>query len=156
RIALAAVLLVIILAVTRPRLLRVHKQDWPLLVGYGLFGMCGVQFLYFAGVSRLPIGIVMVLVYLGPVLVALWVRFVRGTRLPRMAWLGTGLALVGLIMVAQVWEGLALDTIGLLAALGAAMCSACYWLFGEHGTRTRHPLTMATWGMIIGAVLLVA
>jgi drug/metabolite transporter (DMT)-like permease len=156
RIGLAALILLVGVAVTRPRLLRVHRRDWPLLLAYGLFGVCGVQFLYLAGVSRLPVGIAMLLEFVSPVLVALWIRFVRGTVLPAKAWLGTALALVGLAMVAQVWAGLELDAIGLLAGLGAGVCAACYWLLGEHGARTRHPLTMTTWGMLIGAVVLVA
>ncbi|TCO56710.1 EamA family transporter [Actinocrispum wychmicini] len=156
RIGLAAVILLVMVAATKPRLLRIGLQDVPLLLGYGLLGVAGVQFLYFAGVSRLPVGIAMLLEFIAPVLVALWVRFVRGTHLPARAWVGTGLALVGLALVAQVWKGFALDTIGVLASLGAALCAACYWLLGEHGARTRHPLTMTTWGMLIGAVLLVA
>lgn len=155
RIGLAAVIMLVAVAVTKPALLRVGRRDVPLLLGYGLLGVCGVQFLYFAGVSRLPVGIAMLLEFVAPVLVALWVRFVRKTHLPAKAWWGTGLAFVGLVMVAQVWQGFALDGIGLLASLGAALCAACYWLLGEHGARTRHPLTMITWGLLIGAVILV-
>jgi len=55
-----------------------------------------------------------------------------------------------------VWQGLRLDAIGLLAGLGAAICSAAYFLLGEHGVATRHPLGMVTWGMIIGAVAVCA
>jgi drug/metabolite transporter (DMT)-like permease len=132
----------------------VHWSDWRLLLAYGLFGVAGVQFLYFAGVSRLPVGIAMVLEFMSPVLVALWVRFVRGTVLPRTMWLGTALALVGLAAMAQIWQGLTLDTIGLLAGIGTALCAASYFLLGEHAVRTRHPLTMTTWGMLIGAVVL--
>jgi drug/metabolite transporter (DMT)-like permease len=154
RIGLAAAILLIFVAATKPRLLRVHWSDWRLLLAYGLFGVAGVQFLYFAGVSRLPVGIAMVLEFMAPVLVALWVRFVRKTILPRTMWLGTALALVGLAAVAQVWRGLALDTIGLLAGIGTALCAASYFLLGEHAVRTKHPLTMTTWGMLIGAVVL--
>jgi drug/metabolite transporter (DMT)-like permease len=156
RIGLAAVILVVGVAVTKPRLLRVHWQDWRLLLGYGLFAVAGVQVLYFASVSRLPVGIAMLLEFMSPVLVALWVRFVRGTILPRRAWLGTGLALLGLAMVAQVWQGLQLDAIGLLAGIGAALCAAGYFLIGEHGVRTHHPLTLTTWGMLIGSVFVLA
>src|SRR5688500_16470652 len=56
RIGLAAALLVAFVAVTRPRLLRLRRSDLPLLVGYGLVGVAAVQLLYFAAVSRIPIG----------------------------------------------------------------------------------------------------
>jgi drug/metabolite transporter (DMT)-like permease len=56
-------------------------------------------------------------------------------------------------MIAQVWQGLRLDALGLIAALCAAVCSAAYFLLGEHGVSTRQPLGMVTWGMVIGAVV---
>jgi drug/metabolite transporter (DMT)-like permease len=154
RIGLAAVILLVGVAIFKPRLLRIRLSDWKVLLGYGMFGVAGAQFFYFAAVSRLPVGIAMLLEFTAPVLVALWVRFGRGTILPAKAWLGTGLALAGLAMVAQVWQGLRLDVIGLLAGMAAAVSASCYFLLGEHGVKTKHPLTMTTWGMLIGALCL--
>lgn len=153
RIGLAAVLLLAGVALVRRRLLRVRRQDWRLLIGFGMFGVAGAQTMYFASVSRLPVGIAMLLEFTAPVLVALWVRFVRKTVLPAKAWLGTALALIGLAMVAQVWDGLRLDALGVLAGVGAALCAACYFLIGERALSTMHPLTMTVWGMLIGAVV---
>jgi drug/metabolite transporter (DMT)-like permease len=152
RIGLAALVLLAVVAVWRPALLRVRRSDWRLLVGYGLVGVAGVQMLYFAAVSRIPIGIAMLLEFTSPILVALWVRFVRRTILPARMWVGTMLALVGLAMVAQVWEGLRLDALGLLAGVGAALCAATYFIVGERGASTLDPLTLVTWGMVVGAV----
>lgn len=152
RIGLAALVLLVAVAVWRPALLRVRRSDWRLLAGYGLVGVAGVQLLYFAGVSRIPIGIAMLLEFTAPILVALWVRFVRRTVLPARMWVGTVLAMVGLAMVAQVWQGLRLDVLGLLAGVGAALCAAAYFLIGEHGAGTLEPLGLVTWGMVVGAV----
>jgi drug/metabolite transporter (DMT)-like permease len=152
RIGLAAVLLLAVVAVWRPGLLRVRRSDWRLLTGYGLVGVAGVQVLYFAAVSRIPIGIAMLLEFTAPVLVALWVRFVRRTVLPARMWVGTALAMAGLAMVAQVWDGLGvLDGLGLLAAGGAALCAATYFIVGERGASTLEPLGLVTWGMVVGA-----
>ncbi|GAB3587088.1 EamA family transporter [Amycolatopsis endophytica] len=152
RIGLAALVLVAGVALFRPSLLRVRRTEWPLLVGYGLLGVAGVQLCYFVAAGRLPVGIAILLEFTSPVLVALWTRFVRGTRLPGLMWAGIALAMTGLAGVAQVWQGLSLDAAGLLAGLGAAVCSASYFLLGEHGVSTRDPMGMVTWGMIIGAV----
>ncbi|MBP2323969.1 drug/metabolite transporter (DMT)-like permease [Kibdelosporangium banguiense] len=152
RIGLAAVILLAGVAVLKPGLLRVRARDWRLLAGFGLFGVVGAQTMYFAAVSKLPVGVAMLLEFMAPVLVALWVRFVRGTILPAKAWLGTAMALAGLAMVAQVWDGLRLDVVGVLAGIGAALCAACYFLVGERAMAETHPLTAATWGMVIGAV----
>jgi drug/metabolite transporter (DMT)-like permease len=152
RIGLAALVLLAVVAVWRPALLRVHRSDWRLLAAYGLIGVAGVQLLYFAGVTRIPIGVAMLLEFTSPILVALWVRFVRRTILRARMWAGTVLAMVGLTMVVQVWQGLRLDALGLLAGIGAALCAAAYFLIGEHGASTLEPLGLVTWGMVVGAV----
>ncbi|MDQ3789309.1 MAG: EamA family transporter [Actinomycetota bacterium] len=152
RIGLAAALLLAFVAVTRPSLLRLRRSDLPLLVGYGLVGVAAVQLLYFAAVSRIPIGVAMLLEFTSPVLVALWVRFVRRVVLSARMWIGTALALLGLAMVAQVWEGLRLDALGLLFAVGSALCAAAYFLIGERGVSTLPALGLVTWGMVVGAV----
>ncbi len=152
RIGLAAIVLLAGIAVWRPALLRVRRSDWRLLAGYGLVGVAAVQMCYFAAVNRIPIGIAMLLEFTSPILVALWVRFVRRTVLAPRMWAGTVLAMIGLAMVAQFWEGMRLDALGLLAGVGAAFCSATYFLLGERGTQTVEPLGLVTWGMVVGAV----
>jgi drug/metabolite transporter (DMT)-like permease len=152
RIGLAALVLLAVVALWRPALLRVHRSHWRLLAAYGLIGVAGVQLLYFAGVTRIPIGVAMLLEFTSPILVALWVRFVRRTILRARMWAGTVLAMVGLTMVVQVWQGLRLDALGLLAGIGAALCAAAYFLIGEHGASTLEPLGLVTWGMVVGAV----
>ena len=154
RIGLAAVIMLVVLALTRPALLRVHRAHWRLLAAYGLAGVATAQVMYFAAVARIPIGVAMLLEFTAPILVALWVRFVRGTRLPGQAWLGTILALVGLALVAQVWDGLAFDALGMLAGVAAALGAAAYFLLGEHGVASVEPLTLVTWGMVVGAVVI--
>jgi drug/metabolite transporter (DMT)-like permease len=106
----------------------------------------------YVSVARLPVGVALLLEYLSPVLVTLWVRFVRGTRLRRRVWLGVGLAVAGLAMVAQVWDGLSLDTVGVLAGLATAVCSAAYFLLGERSVAAGDPVGITTWGLVIGAV----
>ena len=43
----------------------------------GIVGIGLVQWLYFVAIARLPVGITLLLEYLAPVFVALWVCFVR-------------------------------------------------------------------------------
>ncbi|EIE99719.1 EamA family transporter [Saccharomonospora glauca] len=152
RIGIAAVVLLVVVGLTRPGLLRVRHGQWRVLLGYGLLGVAGVQLFYFLSAARVPVGIAILLEFTSPVLVALWVRFVRRVRLPWPMWLGIVLALVGLALVARVHEGLTLDAIGLAAGIATAVCSASYFLLGEHGVASHHPLGMVTWGMVVGAV----
>lgn len=152
RIWLAAVILLAGAGLVRPSALRLRRRDLPVLLAYGLVGVALVQLLYFVAVSRLPVGVAMLLEYTSPVLVTLWVRYVRHSVLPRAAWLGVLLAMVGLVMVAEVWQGLALNTVGLVAGLATAACSAAYFLLGERGVAATDPIGLGTWGLVVGAV----
>ena len=152
RICIAAVILLVGAVLVRPGALRLPRRDLPVVLAYGVVGVAACQLLYFVAVSRLPVGIAMLLEYLSPVLVTLWVRFVRHTVLPKAAWFGVLLASVGLVLVAEVWQGAALDTLGVLAGLATAACSAAYFLLGERGVAMSDPVGMTTWGLVIGAV----
>lgn len=152
RIFIAAAVLLAVVGLTRPSVLRIRPGQWRLLLAYGLFGVALVQLFFFVAASRLPVGVAILLEFTSPVLIALWVRFVRATRLPRPMWIGIATAMVGLALVCRVTDGLALDGIGLLAGLGASVCSAAYFLLGEHGVGEQHPFAVVTWGMVVGAV----
>ncbi|MEC3914698.1 EamA family transporter [Nocardia sp. CDC160] len=154
RIGMAAGVLLPVVAVVRPQALKFRRGDLWTLGGYAALGVAGVQLLFFVAVQRVPIGLVMVLVNLAPVLVALWAQFVRRTRLPGQAWWGIGFAMAGLALVAQVWQGARLDVVGVAAALGAAICSAGYFLIGEYGATRHDPFGMTAAGLTIGATLL--
>ncbi|MTE14466.1 EamA family transporter [Nocardia aurantiaca] len=156
RIAVAAVLLMPLVAVVRPRALRFARADLWLLVGYGTLGVAGVQLLFFVAVARVPVGVAMVLVNLAPALVAAWVRVVRHTRLPGSVWLGIGLTVAGLAFVAQVWRGAELDVLGAAAGLGSAICSAGYFLLGEHGAGRHDSVGLTAVGLAVGAVVAAA
>lgn len=155
RIVIAALVLLAGVVLLRPSMLRVRREQWPVLVAYGLIGVATVQLLFFVAASRVPVGVAILLEFTAPVLVAFWVRFVRGIQLPRPMWAGIGLAMVGLVLVSQVWDGLRLDSWGLLAGMGAAVCAAAYFLLGEHSVATMQPLTVVTWGMVFGAIVMI-
>lgn len=154
RAALAAVVLMTALALLRPAALVVRRDEWPLLLGYGLLAFCAIQTCYVLAVSRLPVGVALLLEYTGPVLVALWVRVVRRTVLPAATWVGAGLALVGLALVTQVWHGFRLDALGTAAGLAGAAGLAAYFLLSERGVTGggRDPLGLVAWGALIGTV----
>lgn len=152
RIALSAVVLTLVVAVLRPGALRFRRSELPVLLAYGLLAFCLVQALYVLALSRLPVAVALLLEYLATVLVALWVRFVRRIPLPRTAWLGVALALAGLAMVVQVWQGFRLDALGVVIGLGSAGALASYFLLSERGLADRDPLGLVACGALIGVV----
>jgi drug/metabolite transporter (DMT)-like permease len=148
-----AVALFAITAVLSPQALRVRPRELAFLALYGLTGIAMVQWLYFVAIQRLPVGVALLFEYTAPIMVALWVRFVRRQPVRSRLWLGLALALAGLALVARVWDGLVLDPLGVLAALGAGAALACYYLMGEHGQQERDPVSLMAYSFGFSALL---
>lgn len=155
RILGAAALLVPLVLVFRGRAgLRAARASWKALVLYGLTGIAGCQTLFFVAASRLPVGVALMLEFSGPVLVVAWLKFGQKVAVPRSAAVGVSIAVVGLATVAEIWSGLQIDPIGLLAGLGAAACQATYFILIDKLTGAADPLVMTAAGSVVGAVVL--
>jgi drug/metabolite transporter (DMT)-like permease len=102
-----------------------------IVLAYGLLAFVGVQVLYFIAISRMPVGIALLIEYLGPALVALYALLVQRRPQHRGTWLGILAALLGLTLIAKPWAGFTLDAIGVTAALCAAIALAAYFLLAE-------------------------
>ena len=152
----AALGLACIVALLSPRELRVSRAELPHLALLGIAGLAFVQWFYFLAIDRLPIGIALLIQYLAPLLVALYVRFVVGERVRRRIWLALGLALTGLALVVQLWEGLVLDGVGVAASLAAAVSYAVYVLLAEREVGRRHVLSVALWGFVFASLFWLA
>lgn len=129
-----------------------------LLLGFGLLAVAGVQAFYFASISRIPVGVALLVEYLAPALVLGWVRFVQRRPVTRAAAFGVVLAVGGLACVVEVWAGLSFDAIGLLLALGAACCQVGYFVLSDQGSDAGDdapdPLGVIAYGLIVGTVVL--
>jgi drug/metabolite transporter (DMT)-like permease len=136
--------------------LRAARSSWRMLVLYGLTGIAGCQTLFFIAASRLPVGVALMLEFTGPVLVVAWLKFGQKIAVPRTAALGVGIALIGLATVVEIWSGLSLDLVGLIAGLGAAACQATYFILIDKLTGAADPLVMTAAGSVVGAVALTA
>ena len=145
----AAVVLFAVLAVVAPARLRVSWREVPFLAAFGVVGIALTQCLYYVAIGRLPVGIALVFEMTAPVFIALWVWLVRGERVRRRSWGALALSLSGLVLVAEVWRGGgSLDAGGVVAALGAALCLATYYLMGERGASTRDPVALTCWSFV--------
>ncbi|MEU5345158.1 DMT family transporter [Streptomyces sp. NPDC020766] len=129
-----------------------------LLAGFGLLAVAGVQAFYFASISRIPVGVALLVEYLAPALVLGWVRFVQRRPVARAAALGVVLAVGGLACVVEVWSGLSFDVLGLLLALGAACCQVGYFVLSDQGSdageEAPDPLGVIAYGLLVGALVL--
>ncbi|MEU3078608.1 EamA family transporter [Streptomyces laurentii] len=133
------------------------RRKPALLAGFGLLGVAGVQACYFAAISRIPVGVALLVEYFAPALVLGWVRFVQRRPVTRAAALGVVLAVGGLACVVQIWSGLSFDALGLLLALAAAGCQVGYFVLADQGSDEDEPvdpLGFIAYGLLFGAVLL--
>ncbi|MFF7489733.1 EamA family transporter [Streptomyces luteogriseus] len=150
-----AALVMLPLAVRHRALLRRRPG---LLVGFGLLAVAGVQACYFAALSRIPVGVALLIEYLAPALVLGWVRFVQKRPVTRAAAVGVVLAVGGLACVVEVWSGLGFDVLGLLLALGAACCQVGYFVLSDQGSdagdEAPDPLGVIAYGLLVGAAVL--
>ena len=153
RSAGAAGCLLALVAATRPGALHVTRDELAYLAVFGITGIAFVQWFYFVAIQRLPVGIALLLEYTAPLLVALWVRFIRREQVRARVWAALVLCLGGLGVVAQVWAGLRLDAIGVAAGLAAAVSLAAYYLLGEHGLGRRDSLSLSAWTFTFSALL---
>ncbi|MDQ0989670.1 DMT family transporter [Streptomyces sp. V3I7] len=153
--AAGAALVMLPLAVRHRALVRTRPA---LLAGFGLLAVAGVQACYFAAISRIPVGVALLIEYLGPALLLGWVRFVQRRPVSRAAALGVVLAAGGLACVVEVWSGLRFDALGLLLGFGAACCQVGYFVLADQGSESDgevpDPLGVIAYGLLVGAAVL--
>jgi len=135
-----------------PKTLRITKREVPRLAALGIIGIAAVNGAYFLAISRMHVSIALLIEFTAPVWIVLYLRYVRKKHVPNEMWTALFLALLGLAFVAQVWKGLTLDGIGVLAALGAAFALAFFFLAGEGITSQRDVQSVTMWGFGFAAL----
>jgi drug/metabolite transporter (DMT)-like permease len=128
--------------------LKAERREIPTLIFYGVVGYAMVQLGYFISISRgIPLSLVSILEFTAPVWIVLWIKFVRKGWVSNDMWVAIALCLIGLILVAKVWQGFTFDLIGILSAVGSAMSLAIYFLMSESQGAKRSAQAMVVWGI---------
>ncbi len=141
------ILLAIALFIDRESL-RAPKKLIPKLAAYGIIGFAAVQAGYFLGIQRgVPLSLVLIIEFTAPIWIALWIKYVRKMYVPASMWGAIALSLLGLILLAQVWNGLSFDLIGLLGALLSAFALTAYFLIGKSFGTSRSAMSLTVWGL---------
>jgi drug/metabolite transporter (DMT)-like permease len=146
-----------------PCLLQLRRTGLPTpqqsgrMVAYGITAVAMAQVCFFSAVQYLSVGVALLLEYTAPVLL-IGYFWVRDRRRPAYAVLvGAGLALVGLVFVLDVRNGLTLNPIGVLWGLAAAVGLAGYFILSaDAGEDSVHPLVLTTAGTGVGALFVLA
>jgi drug/metabolite transporter (DMT)-like permease len=131
--AVFARVLVAALALTVPAVLALRgrwrmllRSAWQVTV-YGLVGVAACQVCYFNAIARMPVGISIMLEYLGIVLIVLWL-WARHGQTPRPLTIAGGVAaLGGLALMLNLSGSGGVSFIGVIFALAAAVSMAVYF-----------------------------
>ena len=129
-----------------PTTFRIKRSEILPLVSYGIIGIAMVQALYFVSISRMHVSIALLIEFTAPVWIVVYLRVVKRRHVPNQMWLALVLALTGLALIAQVWDGLTLDGIGVIAGFGASFALAFCFLCGESLTEKRDNQSITMWG----------
>jgi len=125
------------------------------LVGvFGLLAVAGAQVGFFNAVRYLPIGIALLLEYLGIILVVIWMWAVHGQRPRRLTVAGSIAAMLGLGLVLDLTGGGRIDVVGVLWGLGAGVGLAAYFVLSARVDPAVPSVALASGGMAIGSVVL--
>ncbi|NMO93867.1 DMT family transporter [Actinomycetospora sp. TBRC 11914] len=160
RLAGAAVLLAVPLAVVLARGWRPRPGHLRAVVVYGLVALAGAQVCYLNAVGHLSVGVALLIEYTAPVLLLGW-TWARSRARPRPATLlGAAVAIGGLVLVLDVGRGTAVDVVGVLWGLGAAVCLAAYFRLSADAGGGRDAagppaLVLTAGGAVVAAVVVV-
>ena len=122
---------------------------------FGLLGVATAQACFFNAVRYLPVGVALLLEYLGIILVVAWLWLVHRQRPRRLTLAGSAAALVGLVLVLELAGSARLHPLGVFWALGAAAGLAGYFIVSTRVDAGLPSVVLAGGGMAVGTAVLV-
>ncbi|MCC9173965.1 EamA family transporter [Arthrobacter sp. zg-Y179] len=132
------------------------RSNWRTIVLFGFIGVAGCQFFYFNAVERLSVGVALLLEFLAPVLMVLWIWAATRRRPGIRTVLGAVAAVAGLVLVLDLGGSTRIDPVGVLWGLAAAVCLAIYFFMTAKQNDSLPPLVLATGGMFVGGATMAA
>lgn len=170
RVGLAALIVTVPAALALRGRWKLLHQSWRTAVAYGLVGVAGCQVCYFNAIERMPVGVALLIEYMGSVLVVAWL-WMRHRQRPRRLTIAGGVAAIAGLALMVVIGGpggrgatasAGLSVAGIAWAVLAAVSMAVYFVLSAGPARPRDreepqslpPIALAAAGMWVGAAAL--
>ncbi len=153
RLAGGALMMAAFACVVRPGWIREVRNHAKTVIGYGLFPIAGAQLCYYNAVAHLSVGVALLLEYTAPILVVGWVWATTRRRPSTMTFGGVAVAIVGIVLVLNVFSGAQINLVGVSWGLAAAVCAVCYFMMSNQASADGDglsPISLATGGLIVG------
>ncbi len=154
RVTGAAILLLGIVAITKPSALRLRRHEVLTFAFMGIAGIAMPQLLFLLAVRDLPVGVAILLQFTAPMFIAVWFRVRHREVVKNLVWVGLAISIGSLALVGQVWDGFTLSIVGIAFALGSAVTMSVYYVKGDALMRRedrRDPLSLAMWTFVFAA-----
>jgi drug/metabolite transporter (DMT)-like permease len=155
RVGVAALLLAVPAALSLRGNWQALRRNLGMIAVFGLLAVAGAQACFFNAVRHLPIGVALLLEYLGILLVVGWTWVVHGQRPRRLTVAGSAAAVLGLVLVLDLAGG-HLDPVGVLWGAGAGVGLAAYFVLSARADGDLPSTAVASGGMAVGAGALLA
>jgi drug/metabolite transporter (DMT)-like permease len=120
---------------------------------YGAVPVAGCQLAYFSAVSRIPVGVALLIEYTAPLAVVGWLWLRQGQRPTRLTAVGAAIGVVGLFLVVDPTGGRT-DPLGIAFALIAMVGAAFFFVLSSRPLDGLPGTAVAAGGLLIGGVLL--
>jgi drug/metabolite transporter (DMT)-like permease len=157
RLLIAGVLLLLLAWWQRPsQVMAVWRpaQSARQVLAFGVLGMLGVQYTYFAVIEHSNAAIGTVLQYLGPTVIAVYLAVVYRRRPARRELVAIVLAMLGTLLLVThgEWGVLQISLEGLLWGLSSAVALAFYTVQPVALLKRHDSAVVVGWGMLIGGL----
>jgi len=154
RVTIAAVVLAIPGAIALKGRWHLLTRSIGPIIGYGLFAVAGAQLFYFMAVQTLDVSIAMLIEYLAPVAVVLWLWLRHGHKPNRLTAVGAAIAAVGLVLLINVFGGVQISFVGIGWALAAMVGATVYFIISADTSNPLPPISLAAAGLLVAAMAL--
>lgn len=143
RIGISALIL---LLAYRPKFSNITKEQWKIVIPYGL-SLGAMNLVFYLAIERINIGLAVTLEFIGPLLVAI----IGSKRLIDYCWVL--LAALGIVLIAP-WSNTHIDSLGVLFALLAGALWAAYIILGGKISKIMNDGEAVSTGMLFAALLI--
>lgn len=131
------------------------RKAWGQLLLFGVLAVAGCQLAFFLAVQYIPPSLALLIEFLGPVLLMLWIWASTRVSPGLVTILGALIAFAGLITISGLAFGGSLHPLGILFGLIAAIGNAAYYAAGSRNDHGIPPIPFVGIGLLIGAVTLI-
>lgn len=132
------------------------RRGWQPVLLFGLLAVAICQLAFFLSVQFIPPSLALLIEFMGPVLLVIWMWLRTRVAPSLLTLLGAALAVGGLIAMSGLGSGgETLHPLGILFGLIAAIGNAAYYAAGASNSHGIPPLPFVGLGLGLGAVVLV-